>query len=188
MSEQLIVVPLTRHTDGRMVASPEHGVCLPAAHQARRGRIESFDDAARDGFAPDVWTSVCGRVGIVYAHGGEFADVPICERCTASPPCGRYASVTRYNDGCRCLDCRRVASRYRREYRAARKSLCACGGRKTVSAKRCRRCRDEAARSVCGTNGRYARGCRCESCTQAHSAYQREYMRRWRAEKRKEAA
>lgn len=36
--------------------------------------------------------------------------------------------------------------------------------------------------SACGTNASYARGCRCEECTDAHREYHREYTKRRRIE------
>lgn len=128
----------------------------------------------------------CGANGVVYAKGGLFTDIRECPECQVAARseagCGFYASVNRYNEGCRCGDCKRVLRKYRKERYLLRVSVnrvCpVCGGRKAEQSVMCRPCKIEKQASEHGTNSKYARGCRCDLCCNAHREYQRHYRQR----------
>lgn len=132
--------------------------------------------------SPYEMRAACGVRGVVYARGPIFSRSSECGFCVKmAAGCGRYASLDRYNDGCRCDDCKTLNARYRRAlYRqqTRRKGrTCGCGGLKSPSAKTCMGCYMKN-RAGCGTTSMYARGCRCDLCREAHRVYMREYMRR----------
>lgn len=55
--------------------------------------------------------------------------------------------------------------------------LCACGGEKAISNRRCWTCRREQDAPDHGSRSRYVAGCRCDDCRDANRVYQRDRRR-----------
>lgn len=80
-----------------------------------------------------------------------------------------HGTISRYNSGCRCDECRRANREYGREYYRKRKQA----DREADLAKR-RACREMyPCRSPHGTRSRYNSGCRCDECRRANREYER---------------
>lgn len=146
------------------------------------------------GWTPYSAVSRCGLEGVVYVKAGLFAAAAECIECAVAEEktrCGKYGSVNRYNEGCRCADCRRANKTYKqRKYRERRTPprICPiCEGLKSPEATMCMGCRRERAACAHGSDSLYARGCRCDLCIHAHAEYQRKYRARQKAQLRQAA-
>lgn len=102
----------------------------------------------------------------------------------------RHGTKTAYAGGCRCPECREGNAKRARAFRASKRAEwgvprpCRKCGRDFEPKKRnqaycSRECQQTHIRpDAHGTDSNYGRGCRCEKCTQAHTAIHRKYVQR----------